>query len=193
MTKVNKETILTQEYVKSLFDYREGFLYRIKRHPLDNNGKSKIGEKAGWVSKTHSGERRLIRIGKYAYYSSRLIFFYHNNCWPEIVDHRDRDKLNDKIENLRAASNCQNARNVSKQKNKTSQYLGVNLKMCKTTRKLKTTGETKTWVTYRWCAQAVLNKKKIALGNFDTELEAAIAYNKHAKKHYGEFANLNNI
>jgi len=188
-----KESILTQQYVKSILEYKDGFLYRIKLSPMDLNGKSKIGKIAGYVCKTHSGERRMIRIGRYSYYSSRLIFFYHNNWWPEIVDHKDRDSLNDRIENLRPAGKSNNAQNVSKQRNKTSKYLGVNLKRNKTTRRLKTTGELKTWVSYRWCAQATLNKKKVSLGNFDTEIEAAKAYNEYAIKNYGEFANLNKL
>lgn len=95
------------------------------------------------------------------------------------VDHIDGNKLNNVTTNLRIATNHQNQFNKPKQakSNMTSPYKGV---------------------TYRknghcWQGRIRVNGKNINLGYFDTELEAALAYNKAASLYHGEFACLNII
>lgn len=44
-----------------------------------------------------------------------------------------------------------------------------------------------------WAAKIRVNTKEIYLGLFKTEKEAALAYNRAAKKHHGEFAYLNKV
>lgn len=180
---------LTQELVKSLFDYKDGFLY----WKISRTVRIKIGDLAGSISNTHSGPRRMIKIGQKSYYSSRLIFFYHKGYFPKMVDHKDRNKANEKIENLRDADKHQNAWNVSKQANKTSKYLGVSLKTNKKTQLVKTTGLMKTYISFLWYSQITVRGVKIFLGGFKLEIDAAKAYNEAAKIHFGEFANLNEI
>lgn len=191
MANINKETILTQEYVKFLFTYKDGILYWENTKCV--NGQAYKGKRAGVITKTHSGLRTIIRIGKYCYYSNRLIFFYHNGWWPEMVDHEDRDTLNDRVENLRAADGFKNAANVKKKDNTSSKYMGVFYSKKITRRRLKTTGEIKEWSNPKWVAQISHKNKRITLGNYKTEIEAALAYNKGAVKYHGEFANLNII
>lgn len=163
---------LTQELVRELFDYKDGFLYwKVDRR------KTKIGDIAGYILLNKGEKRRYIGILYNGYYASRIIFLWHKGYLPDYVDHIDRDTLNDKIENLRAASASQNSYNTKSHNDSFSKYKGVTLK--------KSTG--------RYGANISSNKKYISLGYYKTEEEAALAYNKAAVKYHGEFANLNII
>lgn len=93
------------------------------------------------------------------------------------VDHINGDTLDNRKENLRICSRWQNSRNRKKQKKpSSSKYKGVIWD-----------GES------RWRAKIVVNKRKINLGGYLTEEEAAIAYNVAAKKYHKKFAKLNEI
>lgn len=99
--------------------------------------------------------------------------------YPEIiVDHIDGNPLNNQKSNLRlclAADNVKNAR--KSKKGASSKYRGV--------RWFKPHG--------KWVAKITVNKLEIFIGYFDSEVEAALAYNLAATKHHGEFASLNTI
>lgn len=90
-------------------------------------------------------------------------------------DHIDGNGLNCQKSNLRVVTHIQNMQNKKHIDNKTSKYKGV----------CRTKGEKR----YR-CAICV-NKKVIYIGKFDCEIDAAMAYNEMAKKHFGEHAALN--
>jgi len=170
MEKLEKKEI-TQGFVKECFDYREGYLYWKVRA----SQQIQVGDLAGSLRKTNN--RREIMMNKKTYYSARLIFLWHKGWLPEMVDHKDRNSLNENIDNLRAATRTQNATNVSSRKNSTSKYLGVSYN---TNRK-------------KWISQIMVNKVKKYLGIYSDEEAAAIAYNKAAELYFGEFANLNII
>ena len=88
------------------------------------------------------------------------------------VDHEDYDTLNNQRFNLRKSSNAQNQMNkIPRGKSK---YLGVWYNRGSIVSKIR------------------INKKQVTIGQgFKTEEDAARAYDEMAKKHHGEFANLN--
>jgi hypothetical protein len=98
------------------------------------------------------------------------------------VDHIDGNGLNNKKENLRFCSKSQNSQNKSKKTNSYSVYKGVF--------KLKQKNLKKTWRAYIFDSDV---KKRITIGYYETEQDAAIAYNQKAIELYGEFAKLNVI
>ena len=89
--------IITQDYVKQLFEYRDGALY----WKISLNSRSIIGKKAGSLSS--KGYFRVSINGK-TRYIHRLIFLMHHGYVPKIIDHKDGNSLNNKIENGRRIS-----------------------------------------------------------------------------------------
>jgi hypothetical protein len=92
----------------------------------------------------------------------------------ELVDHINRNTLDNRRENLRLATQSQNQANRGKPSNNTSGYKGV--RWHKTAKK--------------WVAQIKFKKLYFYLGSFDKPEEAYAAYCAKAKELYGEFANL---
>lgn len=94
------------------------------------------------------------------------------------VDHIDRNPLNNQKSNLRICTDWENQLNKKKSvRGKTSRFKGV----------CRQKGVA------RWNALIGIRKKRIALGWFDTEEQAAEAYNRAALKYHGQFATLNDL
>jgi hypothetical protein len=91
------------------------------------------------------------------------------------VDHIDGSRTNNHWENLRYATSSENGMNAKHRTDGLSVYKGVNYQT----------------QAKKWKAQIGLSRKRIYLGIFTSEREAAEAYNAAAREHYGEYAKLN--
>lgn len=91
------------------------------------------------------------------------------------VDHINHNTLDNRRSNLRLVTCHQNAMNRKSHKNTLSIFKGISFrKDCK-----------------KWQARIMYNYKLIHLGLFESEIEAAKAYDQKAKELFGEFAFLN--
>lgn len=166
---------LTQSDVKEIFEYKDGALY----WRVCFSHRAMIGSRAGCHGKGGGGAGRVgkdrvqVWVKKKIYYAHRLIYLYHHGVLPKQIDHIDGNPLNNKIENLRAATNAQNQINIGLTSQNTTGYKGVY--------KVKRNKPYK----------AVLARKHI--GYFATAIDAARAYDVEAFKIYGDFAWLNDV
>ena len=93
-----------------------------------------------------------------------------------LTDHRNGDGLDNQRSNLREATYAQNAWNRRAKQGSQTGFKGVNW-----------SGDR----TRRWQARIMKDGKRCFLGNFDTPVEAALAYDAAARALFGEFAWVN--
>lgn len=158
---------LTQERLKELLDYdSETGVFTNKV----NRGRVRVGDVAG---ATQAIGYVIIGVDGTRYYAHRLAWLYVHGKWPvDLIDHKDGDKANNRIGNLREASDAQNSENIGKARaNNISRLLGVSRH-----------------VEGLYFSRISVNKQKRHLGYFKTAEEAHSAYLK-AKSELHKFSN----
>jgi len=101
------------------------------------------------------------------------------------IDHKDCNPLNNKRDNLRFCTCSENSQNRRKTPGRKSKYLGVAFHRSYSCKKEKIYGPTKIRATIG------INHQQKHLGYFETEEDAARAYDAHARILFGEFARVN--
>jgi hypothetical protein len=108
--------MLTQEYLQQNFIYCEdGLLARKKTGKV--------------VTCNPTKHHRYLRIGIDGKPQAlhRMIFLYHHGYLPKVTDHIDGNRLNNRIENLRACTQSENCLNSKHRVTSTSPYKNVYL------------------------------------------------------------------
>lgn len=142
--------------------------------------RAKEGAEAGTQAKNTSNIfYRIIRLNSAPYKAHRIawLLYYKEDPGEKFIDHKNHDGLDNRIGNLRVATNAQNQHNARINKTSITGYKGV-------TKSKQYSHRNKP---YR--ARAVLNGKIITLGNYRTPEEASEAYQRFCKEHHGEFYN----
>lgn len=102
-----------------------------------------------------------IKLDGRSYAAHRLAWLYVTGRWPDDeVDHENRNGMDNRWSNLRAATRGQNQQNRAIRKDNKSGFPGVTL--CP--------------VTKRWRARISKDRKQYFLGLFDDPAQAALAY-----------------
>ena len=164
---------LTQEYLKECFDYDPttgNLIWRARpREHFDSkqvcgNSKRLVGRVAGAL-----GGRgyRYIHVGK-RHLAHRLVWCWHHGWFPSgDTDHINRNRTDNRIENLRECSRVQNLQGRRSSRKHRGVYRSS---------------------PNRWSARIIVSGKGLYLGSFKSEKDAALAYARAAVDHFGAFA-----
>jgi hypothetical protein len=171
----------SHEYLKECVDYNPDTGVAIwKERPLhhfinESNMKSFNTSHAGNViDMVNSHGYIRFTINRSTYLLHRVIWkIMTNDNTDNVIDHIDNNKLNNKWDNLRKSTLCENSRNRKISSYNTTGYKGV-----QKGRTLNT-----------WIAVITVNGKRISLGTFPTPEDAHKAYCEAAVAYHGEFAN----
>ncbi len=111
--------MLTVERLREVLDYNSEtgiFTWKI------NTRYGFKGRQAG----TACHDYLAITIDKKKYLAHRLAWFHANGSWPKNeIDHRNLDKRDNRLDNIREATRSQNQFNVPKTRKNKSGYVGV--------------------------------------------------------------------
>ena len=157
---------MTQDEALHLFEYCDGHLYwRVKPCRRDP-----IGMKAGYTNV--KGYTTLCYKRK-RYYAHRIVYLMHYGVLPFEVDHIDGNKVNNRIENLRACTHSQNGYNRTAQTNNKSGVKNVS------------------WspIRKKWIVFAKIKGKNTNFGGYEDFELAELVATEMRNKYHGAFAN----
>jgi hypothetical protein len=133
-------------------------------------GRQAAGDRAGSIRRDGY---RYIRFNNRHYLEHRLCWLIHYGEWPICgLDHADMDKTNNRLNNLRLASDAENNCNKPKQSNNTSGFKGVSFNRS----------------AQKFQAKITHGGRTTSLGYFLTAHEAGRAYAAAALDVHGDFA-----
>ena len=129
--------------------------------------KTKVGDIAGGLTKGYI----TLSVDGVIYSGHNLAWFYTYNVWPVCeLDHKDRNRANNAILNLREATHSQNGSNAPIRKTNICGFKGV------------------TKCGSKFKSAIMVERKRYHIGVFNTAKEAAHAYDLNAIERFGEFA-----
>ena len=164
---MNKEMTLSQDRLKILLNYDPEtgiFTWRV------SGGKAKSGAIAG---KVRADGYRGIGIRNKQYMAHRLAFLYMHGFIPKIVDHINRDGLDNRWENLRSATHAENMRNSKIKSNNSTGAKGVYWNK-----------QRKKYRVLIWA-----NGKRTSFGSWDDPEAAELVASLVREKYHGDFHN----
>lgn len=159
---IAEQTTLTQHYVRDIFDYDPSTGVVTRKRSVSRN--TKASQRVGTVN----GNGYLaVRVLKKTYSLHRIIWLHSYGYLPsKDIDHINRNRLDNRLLNLREVQRIDNCRNISKPRHNTSGCTGVS------------------WYSRdkKWNVYIKVDKKNKWLGRYDTIFEAA-AVRRSAEHH----------
>lgn len=161
--------MLTAEKLRDVLEYNSKtgkFKWRVKRQGVKLDKSAGVVNGAGYEQIQIDGKR---------YLSHRLAWLYSYGEWPKgILDHVNRDRSDNRIENIREATRSENSVNAKVRSNNRIGLKGVSFNKQRN----------------KFMAKIKHNGKIHFLGLFNSAKQAHQAYCIAARKFYGEFVNI---
>ena len=152
-----------------LFDRPDGGVL-IRRVAVRGGGP--VGSRAGCANRDRA---RVVSIDGDNYLEHRIVFLMIHGWLPEFLDHINRDRKDNRPENLRPATTTKNNRNVAFKSNNSTGYKGVVFDQGK------------------FKAMIRVNGKRIYLGVYASASDAAQVYDRAVRKYHRGFGMTNRI
>jgi hypothetical protein len=182
---IPKSRSIPVEYIKECFEYREEYVDGVLQGNL--YWRYREDKSNSWNTR-HAG-KKVGNLNSHGYYITNIsyknlrcfmrlhiiIFILNHNRYPVgVIDHVDRNKTNNLIENLEEGGHRDNNNNRGANTNSSSHFRGVCFE-----KKLK-----------KWWARIEVNGKSTPAVYFADELEAAEYANKLLIEYFGDVKNL---
>lgn len=159
---IKHDVDLTQQYVRGIFDYDPSTGVVTRKQSVSRN--TKAGQEAGSIN---GCGYRAVRVLTKTYPMHRIIWLYVYGYLPvKKIDHINRNRLDNRLANLREVDDADNAKNISIPSHNTSGCIGVS------------------WYKRdrNWNVYIKVDGKNKWLGRYDTIFEAA-AVRRSAEHH----------
>jgi len=156
---------MSQEEIRATFDYKDGHLY----WKATKSRKKLNGKRAGWT-KPDTGYI-CVSVNRITTREHRLIWTLFNGLIPKdmFIDHLDRNRTNNRIENLRLVTQSENLRNAKTFRTNTTGVKGVYYD-----KGMK-----------KYCARIYTAPYKCLVLGYSADLEEAKAMRLEAERKYG--------
>lgn len=171
----NLKSLPPPDELREMIYYEDGEIYWYEQY----RGASRRTDKPIGSLNQDGYKRTRLKINDVTrdYTIHRLVWWLHNNEWPDIIDHVNRDRSDNRIENLRTANGRENSQNCNPRKRNQSGYVGV----CRQ------------HGTKHYKAYIQLNGYYMTSYGYKTREAAALARDFLSALFFGEFANFNII
>tara|TARA_B100001057_G_scaffold347350_1_gene348673 strand:- start:386 stop:1018 length:633 start_codon:yes stop_codon:yes gene_type:complete len=167
-----KKVLPPPSFIKEImyYDSKSGFLYWKHRKNMSKTWNSRYANKKVKTNNVNCSSI-LYNGNRFNMVYHRLIWCRYYGEWPEsnlVIDHKNGNRYDNTIENLRLVTQAENSKNRSTPKDNTSGHIGLYWRKEKK----------------KWQVQIGLNGKIIHIGSFKNK-EDAIKARKEAEKKYG--------
>lgn len=148
--------MVTQDFLKQKFDYREDGLFIRK-----STGRPVV------CNPTNAHRYLRMSVNGKPVPVHRMVFLWHHGYLPKIIDHIDGNRCNNRIENLREATQSENCLNSKRRSTSTSPFKNVYL--------LRYKNHQPNWK-QSWVVSITVDRRRKYIGSFeDIELAGLVA------------------